>query len=509
MFLRKIDYISPQITLYNHKHDRHSHIVSGLLTLISYILLLSFSIYFITLLLNRKDPTAYYFNKFENDIGTFSMNSSGLFHFVTVGKHPVDFHAVNIVGLSKYISYYQSDQDLSKIEHWIYGPCEDEDAEGVREIIENYTLFKEGACIKKVWNISEMRYYSKDDTGFYYPEIRHGSSNPNANCFGVVIEKCRNESIFNNNTCYDNQRIKEYILDKINLALYVLDHYIDVGKYKEPSAKFFYKISNGMIETTYSSNQLNFNPALIKTHNGFLFDNIEKEYSYMFDQNAKSTISTESSGILCAFYFWMQNRLQVYERTYKRIQDTCASIGGMTKLILISAKILNYFISYYTIFIDTDRMCSRIITGKENSKYSKYKVGSSIDSSNLQLNRNDKDSFVVMTNNNLIKTPETVVLKREDGKKRSKRSLSFVEFLYYKLFGKISKKEKMYKLIERLLVMRSLILSEDFLFECYIKNKKVGCSENGIPLCKRKLSHQMKFDLQKNNKIKTSSTIIT
>ena len=70
-----------------------------------------------------------------------------------------------------------------------------------------------------------------------------------------------------------------------------------------------------MIETTYSSNQLNFNPALIKTHNGFLFDNIEKEYSYMFDQNAKSTISTESSGILCAFYFWMQNRLQVYERT--------------------------------------------------------------------------------------------------------------------------------------------------------------------------------------------------
>ena len=33
-----------------------------------------------------------------------------------------------------------------------------------------------------------------------------------------------------------------------------------------------------MLDTTFSSNQLNFNPALIKTHNGFLFDNIEKEY---------------------------------------------------------------------------------------------------------------------------------------------------------------------------------------------------------------------------------------
>ena len=108
MFLKKMDYISPQITLFYHKRDRHVHAISGILTIISYVLLISCSGYFISLLLNRKDPTSYFFNKFVDDVGTFPLNSSSMFHYITVGKVKIDFKAINIVGVPRYISYYQN-----------------------------------------------------------------------------------------------------------------------------------------------------------------------------------------------------------------------------------------------------------------------------------------------------------------------------------------------------------------------------------------------------------------
>ena len=518
MFLKKFDYISPQTTLYYHKRDRHVNLISGILTLISYALLFACSVYFLTLLFNRKDPTAYFFNKFEDDIGTFKMDSFGMFHYVTVGKRGIDFKAVNVVGVSRYISYYQANQNLSKMEHWIYGPCEDDDAEGVKDLIENYTSFKEGACVKHYWNITEMKYYTKGEDGFAYPEIRHGASHPKANTFGVIIEKCRNESIFNNGQCYDNEKISSYVLQSISLAFYIVDHYIDVGIYKSPATAFFYKITNGIIETTFSSNQLNFNPALIKTHNGFLFDNTIQHYSYIFDQNAKSTIKTETSGILCTFYLWMQNRVQVYERTYKRIQDTCASIGGMTKLILISAKILNYFLSGYTIYIDTDKLYIKYATGKI-SYNPKLKVLSGNDSSKLQLNNKsdseNKDSLLVTNRVQNKNTEKITIGKIEETpnikKRRRKEEMTFIEYVYYRVFGKISKNEKTAKNIMMMFNLRTMILSEEFLFENYITSKRIGCnySENGIPLATRKSSNNMfRLDFHKGTLHKNSTTIL-
>jgi hypothetical protein len=43
----------------------------------------------------------------------------------------------------------------------------------------------------------------------------------------------------------------------------------------------------------YTVNNLNFNPSLIKTHNGIFLDNSIEELSYFFTQNEKVTMDEE------------------------------------------------------------------------------------------------------------------------------------------------------------------------------------------------------------------------
>ena len=52
----------------------------------------------------------------------------------------------------------------------------------------------------------------------------------------------------------------------------------------------------------------------------------------------------------------MQNTMQYYERKYELLQDALSSIGGITRLILSVAKIINYIHSRYITLIDSEEL---------------------------------------------------------------------------------------------------------------------------------------------------------
>ena len=125
----------------------------------------------------------------------------------------------------------------------------------------------------------------------------------------------------------------------------------------------------------YTVNNLNFNPSLIKTHNGIFLDNSIEELSYFFTQNEKVTMDevieisdkegnilydengikvTKSTGIVSSYYFWMQNRLQYYERNYKKLIDILSYIGGLSRVVLFSAKLINKLVFNYIILLDIE-----------------------------------------------------------------------------------------------------------------------------------------------------------
>ena len=397
MFLESLDLISPKLTLYYKKKSSHSSFIGGILTILAYTTILAISIYFSLDIIQHNNPTAFYFNKFVEDAGYFPLNSSSMFHFFQMSLENnevdvVDFDAITIIGIQELIGTYTENNDLSLYDHWIYGKCDkSKDINGLESIVETFTHFEESGCIRKFFNHTTQKYYNTDEDEFIYPSVDKGCSHPNRTFYGIIIERCRNTTL-RTTPCKTDQEINQYISTHVGLEMELIDQFIDVTNYKTPYSKYFYKITNGLFDSTFSTNHLNFNPSSVKTHNGLMFDHIYDETSYIFDQNEKITQDTGNTGIYCAFYFWMQNRMQLYERSYKRLQDVIASAGGTTKLITVIASILNFLYNKFVTILDTESMVNDFVV---------------ITSNNTKTDNDKTTASQNCLNNNYVSTPST------------------------------------------------------------------------------------------------------
>ncbi len=66
--------------------------------------------------------------------------------------------------------------------------------------------------------------------------------------------------------------------------------------------------------------------------------------SYNFDINEKITHINVVNGILGSFNFWFQNSIDIYDRTYKKIQDIAGGVDGIVEVVMFIAKIINQFL---------------------------------------------------------------------------------------------------------------------------------------------------------------------
>ena len=122
--------------------------------------------------------------------------------------------------------------------------------------------------------------------------------------------------------------------------------------YEKPFKKYIYAVSNMLYKDTFPANSLGFSPALLKTNYGIVFDNSRTKCAYIYTDNNKISMDesynvkdeegiqlydedgktlTTSSGLISTFYFYMNKRLQHYERTYQKLQDVISKIRGFGK----------------------------------------------------------------------------------------------------------------------------------------------------------------------------------
>ena len=82
MIIKKCDFISPKITLYFKGEKVHSSIFSGIVTIVAYLLIFGFVIYYLVRFIIKKDLTTYYYNKYANEVQSFPLNYSSIFHYI-------------------------------------------------------------------------------------------------------------------------------------------------------------------------------------------------------------------------------------------------------------------------------------------------------------------------------------------------------------------------------------------------------------------------------------------
>ena len=432
MFIKKFDFLSPPITLYFKGQNTHSSIISGILSLLACSVILGFGIYYALQFINKENPVAYFFNRYIEDAGTFPMNSSSIFSFLQMMNSKellpkdTDFDSVRIIGLDRItIDNYMKDNDLEHYNHWLYGNCNnDSDTEGIGYLV-TQDKFTQSACIRKYYDMNKKRYYDVGDSNFIWPIIHHGMSHPDANMYGVIVEKCRNDtlrSLSGARVCKTPEYIEEYVYSSY-VRFILIDNYADVLNYKNPLTKYLFAVTNGVFSGTFTTNHLNFNPAQVITDNGIFVENIKEEVSYIYSFNEKITSNQDllitddignpildengkekykSTGIIIAFYFWMQNNLQLYQRKYQKFQDVLGDIGGLSSIILTIVSVINLLISDFIILLDTEELALNL-----NDK--------NLSSSDLK-----KKPTIFRKANEIMNPPKRIVYNRYDSQNQQK-----------------------------------------------------------------------------------------
>ena len=403
MFFKKFDRISPLITLSFKGDNMHSSIIAGILSILAYSLTTIFGIFYALDFIQKKKPSAYFYSRFLEDAGKFTLNSSSLFHyFYFLNKTanstiiPYDIEKVRIIGVENVnVDIYYSPIDLEVTPHWVYGLCKNNiDSGSIAHLVKNEEEFKNSACIRKYYNTKTKQYIdTSDEKNFVWPSVAHGMSHPKYTFYGVIIEKCKNDNLrklLGLNDCKSEDAIDNYAFNSI-VVLEIIDHYSDVLSYNKPFTKYFYSISNMIFPKSFTVNNMNYNPAIIKTHTGIFLDGVVEEESLLFSQNEKVTMDEEveildeegnpiyndmgekirrPTGIISSYYFWLQNRLQIYERNYKKLQDILSCIGGLSRTFFLVANIINSFFHGFFTLVDTEKLLFEI----DNTDYYYEKI---------------------------------------------------------------------------------------------------------------------------------------
>ena len=428
-FLKNIDFISRKNALYYNKKTSHQSSISGLLTILCYSLIIFFIIYFSIDIIKKKNPTSYYFNQFKEEVGTYYLNTTTIFHYIQLldkdNNIRIDNESFIMFGTEEYIDRFLVNFSLEETDHYYYGNCIKNDILNNESIINDNQIFN-SFCIRGFWNSTLKKTILTSDKDFIYPYLKYGSnSKKNKNIgYGIYIIKCQNIS-YKENICKSKNDIEKEYNKLLRIKFTLIDNNFDITKYKNPIVPYLLEITNHLTGNTITLNNLNFIPVNIISDDGYVFSTQKFIESYRFDLNEKLSYSKNNdNSIISSFYFIMGNKEEIYTRTYKKFQDALANIGGVSKTLIMFSSILNYIINDYTINKDINYHYFSI---KKENNIKRRKINIQ----NLNYNYyNDNNCDKNNTINNWDKSSEVVI----NNKKTLLNNFTFIPSYRKKLF---------------------------------------------------------------------------
>jgi hypothetical protein len=380
MFLKKLDLISPKITIYNKGSLIHSSIFSGIISIISIIFIFIILIYYSLDIIQKKNPIIYNIESYIEDVQIFKVNLTSFFHFIniiSVGSgnltDGVDFTKVRIIGSMIYYSTYLH-SSLKRVDYWVYGKCDNNSDFGEIGKLITYDFFQKCACIKKYHDHITDKFYDIKDPNFKWPEIGHGLSHDDNMMYSIFVQNCSEQfigEVLENASCTKNPtEIKQYFqTPKIQriFHIYFLDHYVNSSDYNNPKKLFFSRLETPLDLEQYTVHHMKFKPFIIKTDSGYILERTKEELSYSYDRNEEYINEKGSTDLFISYSFMFKNVMLEYERKYKRIQDIISEVGGFYKFAQIIAFYLNYLYNNYIVLTDTQILLSNLIKEEQGN----------------------------------------------------------------------------------------------------------------------------------------------
>ena len=365
--INEIDFLSPPITLFHLERRTHTSKVGGFLVILMFILCSLFIYLLVSEIITHKKMTTLFHKKFEFEAGLYSFNSSSIFHFIQIfsadsGGYFDKYDSKYIRAYTTYVHSNFSSSSLDLYDHWVFDTCrKDIDDKGLEPyLFDNIENFTNGVCIRYYFNSTEKKYYSREDKGFSWPYLEHGTSQRKNIYLTTIIQKCSNDSIINKifGICPPQKEIDDYLNKYFEIYLYFTDMQVDPTNYTQPLQKYFEVVSSGIGNSkTFVENYLHFSPLRIRTDIGSIIGSSYIINSFLFDSNRKGTgLNNEEYFTIVKYYHLMQNTAQIYERKYNNIFDILSEIGGVVQFIFYIFYWINFSYNRYTIAYDTNNL---------------------------------------------------------------------------------------------------------------------------------------------------------
>ena len=374
--MKKIDFLSPPITLFHLERRTHTSKIGGCLVIIMSSIYIGYLTYILYHLIKHSKITSIFYQKFQFEAGYYSFNTSSIFHFLQIysSERGGFFDKFDKKYIRAYMTYIKTNVSYSNLElydHWLFDMCENNvDNKNIEsELFEHITNFTNAACIRYYYNSSERKYYFFQEEGFIWPHIEHGLSHRENVYLTTSVQKCINNSVINNilGNCSSQEEIDNYVNRNNFLYLYFTDTQIDPTNYHAPIQHYFQTVTTIIgNEKTYIENFIYFSPMKLKTNMGSLLGKTYDNDSYCFNYNRKGSADNQKNLFtLTKYYHLLQNNVQIYERSYNNIFDLLSEIGGVVQSIFYIFFWMNYIYNRYIIAYDTN---SLFFSVKENNE---------------------------------------------------------------------------------------------------------------------------------------------
>ena len=496
MFLKKIDYISREITLFHKNDDKHSNYISGFLTIMAYSLVLYTALQNLIHLLKRNSFTTYFYTSYSDEKSTMIFSDKEFFHYVEFRPQEIDDSIINIIGVESTPNLYFPGEtpgypSLNQVNEYYYEKCTTEDMENHENLISNKETFLKSYCLHKMYDYKTNKIINKKDPNFIFPKI----DNNNTSIYSIMVKKCSNDE---NTTGYKKNCATDDVINSVDLESYSayfhsVDRYIDVSNYKNPIKDYiFHKTISLHSDGEFALNKINYINVVINSHEGIIFESIKQSHTVVFEDNEilYNVGSVKIEGILCTAEYWNNGRTSIYVREYQSLLDTISNIGGTTEIIMNIFYFFNFIFNSYAVYNDSIDM---YFENKKIYNMSKIKINDTSSLKKINVNtRNKRNKIKKSKFNNLVldtQTSDPLRKKRNNIPDKSKKitnvftinegstdskileeknfyNINFCKYVYLLLTKFCSKNSKKYFKYRDL---REEIVSEDLLYKVYFK----------------------------------------
>lgn len=451
MLIKEIDYLSPKITFYYSNYLTHKSVLSGILSILNYLLLLLLVVYYLVLVFIRKNPEAFYYRSYIEDPGIIDIDSYNFFHYLTFRSDSIyDPKAMSVIGVEMRPSEAVMMEDETLYDHWHYTLC------NLREIMPKdlHYLIKDetGLCVTEFFNSTNQKVYKLKEKGYVHPTIRHGTGNDNSFPYGILFRYCHSKE----RECYDKNTMKEKYSYLNSYVLNILDKYVDIHNYTNAFVNYFSTFEIGIVHTAITLTNSHFNPVFVKTDSGLLYEKMKLTKGYALDQVVRSSYDYSDKGTHAMMFFWMHNQIEYYQRVYLKIVDILVTVSGIFKFTSSIFFSANFLVNKYVSINDFGKFLDKAyfkIKSKQSFNSIKFKPPTPNESKSILKHTNSIGKSVVGKTIN-------------DGKIYYKSKVTLAKI--FKFYAKVG--NNFY--ISNLISLRKKIISEERMIKNFLKVKQ-------------------------------------